>query len=91
MMFQTSPGPPAANPRSAPPTNVFKTAARGMVINGVLWMLNLTVAEHVHNIEFGASVAISNSLLLIGAIWLLIIGVGHYQARGELVPEGSAG
>ena len=50
-------------------------------------MLNLTVAEHVHNIEFGASVAISNSLRLIGAIWLLIIGVGHYQARGELVPE----
>ena len=91
MMFQTSPGPPAANPRPTPPNERLQDRSLRKVVNGVLWMLNLTVAEHVHNIEFGASVAISNGLLLIGAIWLLIIGVGHYQARGELVPEGSAG
>ena len=71
--------------------NVFKLDSHGMVVTGAFGLFNIAVIQHIHGVDFGILAVISNSLLLVGAVWFLIIAVGMYQGRSGLVPEESAG
>ena len=71
--------------------NVFKVAAYGLVLVGVIGLLNLIVAEHIHDIDIALIALISNGILTIGALCYLALGLGMYQGRSEFVPDDASG
>ena len=71
--------------------NVFKLAAYGMVLVGVVGLLNLGVAQHIHDIDIALITLISNGILTIGALCYLALGLGMYQGRSEFAPDDASG
>ena len=71
--------------------NVYKIASYGLVVIGVGGLVNFLVVQHVPAVGITLLLQINNTLLLIGGVCLLLIGVGMYRGRTEFQPEESAG
>ncbi len=71
-------------------TSIFKLAAWGLALTGVLSFIVLMIAEHVPAIDLHGVVVFSNVVLLFGSICILVIGFGIMQGRQEFVGEEAA-
>ena len=71
--------------------NVFKLAAYGMILVGVVGLLNLAVVQHIHDFDLNFLALVSNVLLSIGAICYFAFGVGMYLGRSEFAPDDASG
>ena len=69
--------------------NVFKAATYGMVLVGVMGLINLVIAQHIHDLDFALLALVSNGVLTIGAVCLFVFRAGMCQGRSEFVPEDS--
>ena len=70
--------------------NIFKLASYGIVLIGAAGLINLVIAQHIHDVDVDLFALISNSFLMLGAVFFLIIGVGMYQGRSEFAGEDSS-
>ena len=70
--------------------SIFKLAALGLALTGVLSFIVLMIAEHVPAIDLHGLVIFSNVVLIFGSLCILIIGVGIMQGRQEFVGEEAA-
>lgn len=64
--------------------NLFKAATYGMVLVGVLGLVNLIIIQHIHDIELSVVALVSNGALTVGAVCFLVFGIGMYKGRSEL-------
>lgn len=71
--------------------NVYKLASYGLVVIGVGGLVNFLVVQHAPGVGIGLLLQINNTLLLIGGVCLLLIGLGMYRERSEFMPEPSSG
>ena len=71
--------------------NAFKLASYGMVLVGAVGLINIVLVQHIHDVDVGLFSLISNSFLMLGAVFFLILGVGMYQGRSEFTGEDSSG
>ena len=68
--------------------NLFVLAGYGLALKGVAEVINLVLIQHLHDVDFGVLLSISNILLSLGGVWLIIIGYGIFHGKRELAPEG---
>ena len=71
--------------------DVFNLAAYGMVLVGVVGLLNLGVAQHIHDIDLNLIALICNVILSIRAVCYFVFGVGMYLGRSEFAPDDASG
>lgn len=69
-------------------TNLFKLAAHGLTLVGVLLLLNLLVVQHF-DIDIRVLVLISSGSLFLGMVCYLVLGIALFQGRQELLPDDS--
>ena len=67
--------------------NVFKAAADGLVLVGVFLLLNLTIVQHLHNLDLSVMLLIASSSLFLGLACYFVIGIGIFQGRKEFLPD----
>ena len=67
--------------------NIFVIAGYAYAAKGVAEVINLTLIQHLHDVDFGVLASVSNGLLFLGGVWLFIIGYGIFRGRRELTPE----
>ena len=70
--------------------NVYRLASYGLVVIGVGGLVNFLVVQHAPAVGITLLLQINNTLLLIGGVCLLLIGVGMYRGRSEFQTEGSS-
>ena len=70
-----------------PTMNVFKLAAYGLIAVGAVGMVNFLVAMYMSGPDPWAFLIVSNVVLNIGALCLLVTGIGMYQSRVGLAEE----
>lgn len=63
--------------------NIYRIAGYGMALVGVAGLVNVILVQHFHGVDFALLAIITNLVLLIGTIWLFIIGVGLYKGISE--------
>ncbi|MDE2765168.1 MAG: hypothetical protein OXI25_01885 [Chloroflexota bacterium] len=73
-----------------PTMNLFKAAAYGLVLVGVLLGANLAFVQHVEGLGSSAVLVIAGGALGVGIICWVALGIGLYQANADLVPEEAA-
>ena len=71
--------------------NVYRLAAYGMVLVGVVGLLDLAVVQHIHAFDLNLLALISNIALSIGAICYFAFGLGMYLGRSEFAPDDASG
>ena len=69
---------------------IFKLAALGLALTGLLSFVVLMIAEHVPAIDLHGVAVASNIVLFFGSFCILIIGLGIKQGRREFVGEEDA-
>ena len=67
--------------------SIFKLAAWGLALTGMLSFIVLMIAEHVPAIDLQGVAVVGNSVLLFGSLCIGTIGVGIMQGRQEFVGE----
>ena len=67
--------------------NIFVIAGYAYAAKGVAEVVNLTLIQHLHDVDFGVLTTVSDGLLFLGGVWLFIIGYGIFRGRRELTPE----
>ena len=70
--------------------SIFKLAAWGLALTGLLTFIVLMIAEHVPGIDLHGIAIASNAVLVFGSICILVIGVGIMRGRQEFVGEEAA-
>ncbi len=61
-----------------------------MALVGLAGLVNVVFIQHFHGEDFALLAVVTNLVLLIGTIWLFIIGVGLYKRISEFeVPAAS--
>ena len=70
--------------------SIFKLAALGLALTGLLSFVVLMIAEHVPAIDLHGVAVASNIVLFFGSFCILIICVGIKQGRREFVGEEDA-
>ncbi len=70
--------------------SIFKLAALGLALTGLLSFVVLMIAEHVPAIDLHGVAVASNFVLFFGSLCILVIGVGIKQGRREFVGEEDA-
>lgn len=70
--------------------NIFKLAALGLALTGLLSFIMLMIAEHVPAIDLHGVAVASNIVLFFGSLCILVIGVGIMRGRREFVGEEAA-
>ena len=70
-----------------PDMSIYKLAPYGLMLSGLAGLVNLTFTQHLHDVDLGLFAMISSGLLLFGALWLLVIGIGMLQGRYEFTGE----
>ena len=68
--------------------NPFKAAAYGLVFIGVLLPLNLIILQHIHDVNISVILLISSGALFLGTVCCFVLGIGLYQGRRGLLPDG---
>ncbi len=71
-------------------TNIFKLAALGLALTGLLSFIVLMIAEHVSAVDLHGVALVSNIVLFFGSLCIAVIGVGIIQGRREFVGEEAA-
>ena len=66
--------------------NLFKAAAYGLVLVGILLLLNLLVIQHF-DIELSVLILISSGSLFLGLVCYFVLGIALFQGREELLPD----
>ena len=69
--------------------DALKLACLGLVAVGVLGLINFIIALFVPESNVETLLIINNVLWSIGSLCLLILGIGMYRGRSELMPEGA--
>ena len=64
--------------------SIFKLASYGLVLMGVLAIINFLVLQHVPDIDPAVLLRNDNGMLAFGSLCLIIIGYGMYKGRAEL-------
>lgn len=67
--------------------SIFKLASCGLVVLGVLAIINFLVLQHVSGIEPRVLLTNDNAMQALGWFCFVIIGAGMYTGRGELTSE----
>ena len=70
--------------------SIFKLAALGLALTGVLTFVVLMIAEHVPDIDLHGVAVVSNIVLFFGSLCIVAIGVGIMKGRQEFVGEEAA-
>lgn len=70
--------------------SIFKLAALGLALTGLLTFIVLMIAEHVPGMDLHGIAVASNLVLFFGSICILVIGVGIKQGRREFVGDEAA-
>ena len=70
--------------------SIFKLAAWGLALTGLLSFIALMIAEHVPAIDLHGVAVFSNIVLFFGSLCILVIGVGIMKGRQEFVGEEEA-
>lgn len=65
--------------------SIFKLAALGLSLTGLLSFVVLMIAEHVPAIDLHGVAVASNGVLLFGSLCIIVIGVGIMKGRREFV------
>lgn len=66
--------------------NIYKVAAYGAALVGIGGLINLLVTQHFHDAGLAFMAAVSSIVLMVGALWLIVLGVGLYKGISELEP-----
>lgn len=69
----------------------IRVAGYGITAMGIGQIVNLVLIEHFHDIDFGVLATVSTVLLVLGGLWLLIIGYGMFRGHGEFAPDSAPG
>ena len=67
--------------------SMFKLAAHGLTLVGVLLLLNLAVVQHFDNLDISVLVLISSSSLFLGLVCYFVLGIALFRGRKELLPD----
>ncbi len=67
--------------------SIFKLAAWGLALTGLLSFIALMIAEHVPAIDLHGVAVFSSIVLFFGSLCILIIGVGIMKGHQEFVGE----
>ncbi len=67
--------------------NLFKLAAFGLVLVGVLLLLNLAVVQHFDNLDFSVLILISSGSLFLGLVCYFVLGIALATGQKELLPS----
>ncbi|MCE2469468.1 MAG: hypothetical protein J4F32_02940 [Dehalococcoidia bacterium] len=67
--------------------NLFKAAAYGLVLLGVLLGANLAFVQHVEGLGPSVMLTIAGGSLWIGVLCWIVLRVGLYQGQADLVPD----
>ena len=67
--------------------SIFKLASYGLVVMGVLAIVNFLVLQHAPGIDPLVLLRNDNTLLAFGSLCFIIIGLGMYRGRSELTSE----
>ena len=67
--------------------SIFKLASYGLVVMGVLAIINFLVLQHAPGIDPIVLLRNDNGLLAFGSLCFIIIGLGMYRGQGELTSE----
>ncbi|MDE2938404.1 MAG: hypothetical protein OXR67_05745 [Chloroflexota bacterium] len=70
--------------------NIYRIAGYGVALVGVAGLVNVVLVQHFHGVDFALLAIITNLVLLIGTIWLFIIGLGLYKGISEFEAHASA-
>lgn len=70
--------------------SIYKLAALGMSLVGVLQFIVLVIAEHISAIDLHGAIVFSNIVLLFGSLCILVFAIGIMQGREEFVGEEAA-
>lgn len=70
--------------------SLYKLAAMGLALTGLLTFIVLMIAEHVPDIDLHGVAIVSNIVLFFGSLCILVIGIGIMQGRPEFVGEEAA-
>lgn len=71
--------------------DIYSGAAYGLTVVGVAGVFNVLFAQHLHNVDISLFAMFNAVILMIGAVFLVTIGVGMYRGRRGLVSEGASG
>ena len=63
--------------------NIYRIAGYGVALVGLAGLANVVLIQHFHGVDFALLAVVTNLVLLIGTIWLFIIGVGLYKGISE--------
>ena len=74
-----------------PTMNAFKIAANALLVSGALGLITYLVAMFAPGDDPLVYLMIFNVLLLLGSIFLFVIGLGMYQGSDGLSEEGASG
>ena len=66
--------------------NIYRLAAYGSALVGIGGLINLLVTQHFHDAGLAFMAVVSSIVLMVGALWLVILGVGLYKGISELEP-----
>ncbi|MCY4449632.1 MAG: hypothetical protein OXE02_12410 [Chloroflexi bacterium] len=67
--------------------SIYRLASYGLVLMGVLAIINFLVLQHVPAIDPLVLLGIDNGLLSFGSLCFIFIGLGMYKGQGELTSE----
>ncbi len=66
--------------------NIYRLAAYGSALVGIGGLINLLVTQHFHEAGLAFMAVVSSIVLMVGALWLIILGVGFIKGVSELEP-----
>ncbi len=67
--------------------DLLKAACYGFVVVGAAALVNFLYAMFIPDTDLEAHLVVHNLLSLVGSLCLLILGIGMYRGRSELVPD----
>ena len=67
--------------------SIFKLASYGLVLMGVLAVINFLVLQHVPSIDPEVLLRNDNGMLAFGSLCFVIIGLGMYRGQSDLTSE----
>jgi hypothetical protein len=70
--------------------SIYKLAALGISLVGVLQFIVLVIAEHISGIDLHGVIVFSNIVLLFGSLCILVFGIAIMQGREEFVGDEAA-
>ena len=67
--------------------NIYKLAAYGCALVGAGGLANLLFTQHFHDAGLAFMAVVSSIVLMVGALWLIVLGIGFCKGIPELEAE----